>query len=96
MRNISYFCTVKCSRYIPIAVIACSIMLIFSNIRAYAQEKQSFADTDSVRISLLTCAPGTEVYSLYGHTAVRYTDYGKNIDVAINYGVFSFNKPFSY
>lgn len=94
MRNISYFCTVKCSRYIPTAVIACSIMLIFSNIRAYAQEKLSFADTDSVRISLLTCAPGTEVYSLYGHTAVRYTDYGKNIDVAINYGVFSFNKPF--
>lgn len=39
--------------------------------------KAIIADTDSVRISLLTCAPGTEVYSLYGHTAVRYTDYGK-------------------
>ena len=26
---------------------------------------------DSVEVSLLTCSPGTEVYSLYGHTAIR-------------------------
>ena len=24
---------------------------------------------DSVEVSLLTCSPGTEVYSLYGHTS---------------------------
>lgn len=94
MRNISYFCTVKCSKYIQAAVITCAIMLIFSNIRINAQDKRQFTGADSVKISLLTCAPGTEVYSLYGHTAVRYTDYGKNIDIAINYGIFSFNKPF--
>ncbi len=94
MRNISYFCTVKCLKNIPAAVIICAIMLIFSNIRATASVSQPQSSLDSVKISLLTCAPGDEVYSLYGHTAVRYTDYGKNIDIAINYGVFSFNKPF--
>ena len=52
------------------------------------------SEHDSIRISLLTCSPGSEVYSLYGHTAIRYTDYGKGIDAVVNYGVFSFNKPF--
>ena len=27
---------------------------------------------DSIRLSLLTCAPGEEIYSLFGHTAIRY------------------------
>ena len=30
---------------------------------------------DSVEVSLLTCSPGTEVYSLYGHTAIRVKSY---------------------
>ena len=32
---------------------------------------QSFASEDSIRVTLLTCSPGQEVYSLYGHTAIR-------------------------
>ena len=49
--------------------------------------------TDSIRFSLLTCAPGTEIYSLFGHTAIRYENYTRRIDVAFNYGMFSFNTP---
>ena len=26
---------------------------------------------DSLQVSLLTCGPGTEVYELFGHTALR-------------------------
>lgn len=48
---------------------------------------------DSIQVSLLTCTPHDEIYSLYGHTAIRYQDKADGIDVAINYGVFSFNKP---
>ncbi len=51
---------------------------------------------DSVEISLLTCQPHDEVYSLYGHTAIRYRDLRKgkkHIDYAFNYGVFDFKKP---
>ena len=50
---------------------------------------------DSVEISLLTCEPHDEVYSLYGHTAIRYHDLRRDgLDVAFNYGVFNFRSSF--
>ncbi len=50
---------------------------------------------DSVEISLLTCQPHDEVYSLYGHTAIRYHELRQGgYDLAFNYGVFNFKKPF--
>lgn len=49
---------------------------------------------DSVEISLLTAGPGNEVWSLYGHTAIRYNDKANDEDLAINYGMFSFEKSF--
>lgn len=49
--------------------------------------------TDSVRISLLTCAPGNEIYALFGHTAIRYENYTRKQDLVFNYGMFSFNTP---
>ena len=57
---------------------------------AFSVQSQS---TDSIRFSLLTCAPGTEIYSLFGHTAIRYENYTRRIDVVFNYGMFSFNTP---
>lgn len=49
--------------------------------------------SDSVRVSLLTCAPGSEIYSLFGHTALRYENPAKGEDWVFNYGMFSFNTP---
>ncbi len=49
---------------------------------------------DSIEMSLLTCSPRQEVYSLYGHTAIRYRNITTGEDWAFNYGVFNFNKPF--
>ena len=46
------------------------------------------------RISLLTCQPHEEVYSIYGHTAIRYQDVARGTDIAVNYGMFSFHKPY--
>ena len=43
---------------------------------------------DSIDISLLTCQPHDEVYSLYGHTAIRVRNRATNEDIAVNYGVF--------
>jgi hypothetical protein len=48
---------------------------------------------DSVQLSLLTCSPGKEIYNLFGHTAIRYKNTNKNIDVVFNYGMFDFRKP---
>ena len=44
-------------------------------------------------ISILTCNPGEEVYSMYGHTAIHVTDPASGIDAVFNYGVFSFDQP---
>ncbi len=52
-----------------------------------------YAQTDSIRISLLTCAPGSEIYSLFGHTALRYENMSRGQDWVFNYGMFSFNTP---
>ena len=50
---------------------------------------------DSVEVSLLTCEPGTETWSQYGHTAVRWHDKQRGgMDVAINYGVFTPDAPY--
>ena len=46
-----------------------------------------------VKVSVLTCSPGEEVYALYGHTALRYRDTSRDIDVVFNYGLFDFNTP---
>lgn len=51
------------------------------------------ASADSIRFSLLTCAPGTEIYALFGHTALRYENYSTKEDWVYNYGMFSFRTP---
>lgn len=79
--------------YIKHFIIA--LIILFSNKISAAESMKNFDYApDSVRISLLTCSPHDEVYSLYGHTAIRYEDKAKGIDIAINYGVFSFKQPY--
>ena len=53
----------------------------------------TLAQQDTLRVSLLTCSPGQEVYSLYGHTAIRVQVPKDSIDEVFNYGVFDFRKP---
>ena len=48
---------------------------------------------DSLRVSVLTCSPGQEIYSLYGHTAIRVQSPKDSLDEVFNYGVFDFRKP---
>ena len=49
---------------------------------------------DSVTLSLITCSPHEEIYSLYGHSALRYHNLQTGEDIAFNWGIFSFRKPF--
>lgn len=49
---------------------------------------------DSIHISLLTCGPHQEIYALYGHTALRFEDRARGVDIAVNYGAFSFQTSF--
>lgn len=49
--------------------------------------------SEQATVSLITCDPGREVYSMYGHTAIRINDPMNGLDVVFNYGVFSFDSP---
>lgn len=49
--------------------------------------------SDSATISLVTVAPGTELYSIYGHSALRVRDRTQNLDRCFNYGTFDFDQP---
>lgn len=39
-------------------------------------------------ISILTCSPGNELYSLFGHTGIRVVDKANDMDIVFNYGTF--------
>ncbi len=52
---------------------------------------------DSSDVYIITCAPGTESYSIYGHTALRVAVRGTTFDRVYNWGIFDFSTPnFAY
>lgn len=60
-----------------------------------AADAQEAVTADSIQVSLITYYPGSEVYELYGHTALRVRCNG--YDALFNYGVFDFRAPnFTY
>lgn len=46
------------------------------------------APNDSLRASLITCTPGTDVYAHFGHTAIRLINFANGTDIVFNYGCF--------
>lgn len=82
-----------------IVIICCFLSIPHQLVRAQdmpMQVKHSTPSTiteDSIRFSLLTCGAGEEIYSLFGHTAIRYENFTRGIDAVFNYGIFSFNTP---
>src|SRR5665647_1045297 len=47
-------------------------------------------------ISILTVDPGQELYTIFGHTAIRVTDETLKIDRVYNFGTFDSSSPFFY
>ena len=46
--------------------------------------------SEDAKISLLTISPGAELYSTFGHSAIRVHDPRVGLDVVYNYGAFDF------
>ena len=67
------------------------------------QLSKTYANTNSVvkdsathsklRFSLITCDAGDDLYTIWGHTAVRVIDSINHTDFVFNYGSFDFNTP---
>lgn len=69
---------------------------LFSLIALTLVTLNTYAQTDSsgLRVSLLTCGTGEEIWEQFGHTAVRITDSNNHTDYVYNYGTFSFGEGF--
>lgn len=72
------------------------IILVFAGLAKAESltERMEHIYEDSIEVGLLTCYPGSEVYSLYGHTAIRFHNISTNEDWTFNYGVFNFKQKF--
>ena len=62
---------------------------LFTSSHLIAQDSSKAA----LQISILTCAPGEDVYTAWGHTAIRIIDSSKQTDIVYNFGTFDFNTP---
>ena len=75
-----------------IKVLAVLLLLFSVSIKTFAQTPLS----NKANISLLTCGPGKELYSVFGHTAIRVYDPATRFDVVYNFGTFDFDTPNFY
>ena len=73
-------------------LLASLFIFLFSICKSFAQVPLA----DTATISLLTCGPGEELYSVFGHTAIRVSDPSHGVDVVYNYGTFDFDTPNFY
>lgn len=70
---------------VTIKSIALACILLFSTEVSAARKLSS-----SAKITLLTCSPGQELYSVFGHSALRLVDQEAGVDSVYNYGTFDF------
>jgi len=69
-------------------IVIIALFLLFSYV------SKGLSQTGSgTEVYLLTCGPGTETYSIYGHSALRVVTPEKNFDTIYNWGVFDFDAP---
>lgn len=68
-----------------------ALLLLASFQFSHAEETSS-----RLRISLLTCSPGKDLYAVFGHSALRIVDSAVGTDIVYNYGTFDFDDPDFY
>lgn len=76
-------------RILKTLFLACFVLLA-------AVSSHATTDNSRLQVSLITCAPGVELYSVFGHTALRIVDTAANTDIIYNYGTFNFDDPDFY
>lgn len=66
------------------------VILVWASVQTFAQ---ILPLSDQAEISVLNMGPGNQVYSIWGHTAIRVQDPLNGWDKVYNYGTFDFNTP---
>ncbi|MGE5427756.1 MAG: DUF4105 domain-containing protein [Methylococcaceae bacterium] len=68
-------------------------LLLLMVLLVFQPKAKAQALSPQATVSILTCDPGKEVYSMYGHSAIRVSDPLQRLDAVFNYGLFSFDSP---
>ncbi len=71
-------------------------LLILFAVSFFVQKGISQNTSSHLRISVLTCGAGEELYTVFGHTAIRIIDSVNQSDIVYNFGNFDFNDPNFY
>lgn len=71
------------------------VLLIFASF-VFMKPVSASSDSCGLRISLLTVTPGEELYSVFGHSALRVMDSVSGTDIIYNFGTFDFSDPDFY
>ena len=69
-----------------------TFLLIFFPIWAFSYSLNISENIESTEISVLTCDPGNEIYSLFGHSALRIKNPVNGQDLVVNWGLFEFSE----
>ncbi len=69
---------------------------LFALTASFILHPSSFSQSlsPSARVSLLTVGPGEDLYSVFGHTAIRVNDPARNMDVTFGWGGFRYEDNF--
>ncbi len=87
----SFLSIILCAMLFPLLALGQTVEATATTPKTEAAAAE--AQPDSVVVSLLTCTPGSEIYELYGHTALRVHEVSRQSDWVFNYGTFSFSQP---
>ena len=71
----------------------CILLVSFLTIVVYSNGQRL---SPQAEISLVTASPGTQLYSGFGHSALRVNDPVLGFDIFYNYGTFDFDDPNFY
>ena len=71
------------------------LILILNTGIAYGNNinAQDSTRNTKLRFSLITCDAGNDLYTIWGHTAIRVIDSARETDMVYNYGSFDFETP---
>jgi len=69
------------------------LVLVFQLSKSTTTQAQDSTQDAKLRFSLITCDAGEDIYTIWGHTAIRVIDSVNHTDIVYNYGSFDFNTP---
>ncbi|MDE7146399.1 MAG: DUF4105 domain-containing protein [Duncaniella sp.] len=81
------------SMTLPHAFIRTILLIAISLVPFLVSSQVTVVPDSTLKVSLITCRAGANIYELEGHTALRFFDPETGDDVTVNWGLFDFDAP---